>query len=108
MAKKRTMAPEPETDAVVYLDPESDTLASVTTNPANAAELFAAYEHAEAYLTEVKRGIEAAQEAQSAAVKAILDGLGKGPFQFKGKQLTVAVRGGVHFFRTQRSATVIE
>ena len=43
--------------------------------------------------------IESIKKEKSVAVKAVLDACGKGPFQFRGREITISSREGTYFFK---------
>lgn len=62
--------------------------------------LFATYDEAEKGIEAAKEALEAAQDQQSAAVEAIIQYCGKGPFEHRGRILTpMANRSSRLFFR---------
>lgn len=66
--------------------------------------LFTNYKKADNDLAKAKEALEAASVARSAAVKAILDQLGAGPWEVGGKQVKIVNKGGSYFFRGTRGA----
>lgn len=55
-------------------------------------KLFQDYFQAEEALTKTKQAMDTATELRSLTVKAILDALGRGPFQIRGKVVTIVAR----------------
>ena len=53
----------------------------------DAKELFSAYQAADDKVDAAQKSLEEAMVARSAAVKAIREGVGDGPFQWKGRVL---------------------
>ena len=64
-------------------------------------DLFMAYDKADTEVVRLEAALEKAREVRSAAVKAVHDACGAGPFAYKGKELRVMHRGHVYFFRGQ-------
>jgi hypothetical protein len=72
-------------------------------------ELFEAYEAANQMVQAAKDTLATKVEARSEAVRAILErGGSKGPYKWKGDELTACQRGEVYFFRGKRKGGAIE
>lgn len=97
--RESTPPPAAETPVVATeLAPENgeggpDTPSTVAHEKLTVKSLFAAYETANAALTEQKAKFEEAANNRSRAVKAIFDATGsKGPFKYKGNIVTIVSR----------------
>jgi hypothetical protein len=69
-------------------------------------KLFEAYDKVETKFVELEKQREKLLAERVIAVKAIHDGIGKGPFQWKGNQLTVVNRGENFYFRGKDNTEV--
>lgn len=95
--RESTPPPTPETATTVATEPlpedGPDTPSTVAHEKLTVKSLFAAYETANAALTEQKAKFEEAANNRSRAVKAIFDATGsKGPFKYKGNIVTIVSR----------------
>lgn len=98
--RESTPPPAPETTTTVATEPlpengdgGPDTPSTVAHEKLTVKSLFAAYETANAALTEQKAKFEEAANNRSRAVKAIFDATGsKGPFKYKGNIVTIVSR----------------
>lgn len=73
----------------------------------DAKALFVAYDEADAAWEKTKADQESAFRKRSDACQAIYDALGKGPFDYKGQELTITRRsskdgGETYFFRGKK------
>ena len=68
----------------------------------SAAEKKALFDRAFAYddaVAQLEAQIENIKKEKSVAVKAVQDACGKGPFQYRGREITISSREGTHFFK---------
>lgn len=72
--------------------------------------LWVGYRKATREMEQAEKALEAAKEARSLAVFAILENMGRGPFVVEGRHLTIRKRGGTYFFTSPsaENATVID
>ena len=62
-------------------------------------KLFEAYEKHDAEVKAAEAKVKTATDKRSEVVKQISDKVGKGPFKWKGEELSVSKRGEKFFFR---------
>lgn len=86
--------------------PVSETQNTAPAAPApvklSAEEKKALFDHAFAYDDAVKQlesQIDTVKGQKSVAVKAIYDAVGKGPFQYRGNEISISSRHGTFFFK---------
>ncbi len=70
--------------------------------------LFETYEQAEREYEEARTRLEVLQKLKSEAVRAVQQHLGNGPFQFKGRLLTISHKGDSYFFKGKEIKVKVE
>jgi hypothetical protein len=78
-------------------------------NGLTAAQKKALFEKVDGYSTkegELVEQIEKLRKEKSVAIQEIEAMLGKGPFAWKGQEVTVTKRGDTYYFRTRGKASV--
>lgn len=107
---KKNSEPEPTSGVTEKLQEEApkEAPAKPKLTKAEKAALFEAYETAHQKVSAAEKVLDDAKTAQGGAVKAIFEALGKGPFSWKGRELTVAksAKGDGYHFRGESTREV--
>jgi ABC-type nitrate/sulfonate/bicarbonate transport system substrate-binding protein len=82
--------------------PEVETPAKPKATKEQLKALFAAYEKVDAEYEKTAAELAKIKERKSVATKAILDAAGKGPYSYKGDELTISQREDTFFFRGKK------
>jgi hypothetical protein len=98
--KDKTTAPVPPTNPDTSQEPKDAEKPKATKE--QLKKLFSEYEKLDAEHQKILTASEQLKAKKSDATKAILDAGGKGPYTYKGDELTVTQRGTVFFFRGKK------
>lgn len=74
----------------------------------NVREMFEAYDQANDECEVAEMEFQEKQAAKYAAIKRIADSVGRGPFEWNGKKLTIMHRGDTYFFKGEVPAKVMK